>query len=80
MLKSTIEDNELPQHSPRNQLAADLLARLPQLHGNQNIFYEEPNKDRQRGMYNTLYKAAKRHELNVAIRFYDDGLRVWKLS
>ncbi len=81
MERSAIEHgNALPLRAPRNSLAGDLLARLPNLGADDNIFYPEPSKDRQRHMYNALYKAAKRHNLNIAVRFYEDGLRVWKVS
>ena len=81
MERSTIEqDNALPPKGPRNSLAADLLARLPELGANENIFYPEPDKDRQKRLYNSLYVISKRHNLNIAIRFYDDGLRVWKVA
>lgn len=81
MERSTIEhDNALPPRGPRNSLTADLLARLPQLGANDNIFYPEPDKDRQKRLYNALYVISKRHNLNIAIRFYDEGLRVWKVA
>ena len=72
--------NALPLRAPRQSLAADLLACLPDLGTDDNIFYPEANKDRQRRMYNALYKAAKRHNLNIAVRFYEDELRVWKVA
>ncbi len=81
MERSAIEHgNAMPLRAPRNSLAADLLARLPDLGADDNIFYPEPDKKRQRAMYNALYKAAKRHDLNISVRFYGDGLRVWKVS
>lgn len=70
--------NTLPPRGPRNSVAADLLARVPQLGDQDNIFYEEHDKLRQQRMYVTLYRLKKRHELPIEIRFYDDGLRVWK--
>ena len=81
MKRSTIEhDNALPPRGQRNSLAEDLLTRLPELGASDNIFYPEPDKDRQKRLYNALYMIYKRHNLNIAIRFYDDGIRVWKVS
>ena len=72
--------NTMPQRAPRRSLAADLLARLPSLGAEDNIFYPETDKVQQHRMYNALYKAAKRYNLNIAVRFYADGLRVWKVA
>ena len=81
MERSTIEhNNPLPPRKYPNSLTADLLARLPELGANDNIFYPEPHKDRQKRLYNALYVISKRHNLNIAIRFDDDGLRVWKVA
>jgi hypothetical protein len=72
--------NDLPPRGRRNSVAADLLARLPELGDQDNIFYEEHDKDRQRRLYNALYMVAKRHNMSITVRFYDDGLRVWKVE
>jgi len=81
MEASVIEHgNFLPPRPPRKLLAADLLARVPQLGNQDNIFYEEHDKLRQQRMYVTLYRLKKRHGLPIEIRFYDDGLRVWRVS
>lgn len=81
MERSIIEhDNALPPRGRRNALANDLLSRLPQLGANDNIFYPEPDKDRQKRLYNALYVLSRRHDLSISIRFYDDGLRVWKMA
>ena len=78
---SAIEhDNAIPPKHRGGTLGKDLLAQWPNLSPSDNIFYPETDKARQHKMYNSLFAVAKRNNLRITVRFFDDGLRVWKVQ
>jgi hypothetical protein len=72
--------NEPMQRGVRKPLFAYLLAHLPELSPDHNIFFEEHDKKEQRKLYYALENFANRRKLPIVIRSSDDGLRVWKVA
>lgn len=73
-----IEKN-VPLNPPgRGRNLSDLTKTLLAMESGDSIFLGETDKGTQKRMYNSVYKSAKRHDIKVAVRFYADGIRVWR--
>ena len=69
-----------PKGSKYKPLFDFILAHLEELGPDDTIFCEEHDKSEKRTMYFALKRFADRRSLPMIIKFYDDGLRVRKLS
>ncbi len=69
-----------PRGSKYRPLFDFILAHLEELGPDDSIFCEERDKSEQRPMYFALKRFAERNNLPMAIKFYEDGLRVWKVE
>ena len=83
MKEPVIDRGNTPVPKPRrtrNPLLALLLERLPDLSPGNRIFFEEHDKVKRTKLYYVFKNAADRRNLPIAIRFYKDGLWVWKVT
>lgn len=57
---------------------SDKALELIAMSSGDSFFIEEPSKGRQRKLYNTVYKMARRYDIYLQVRYYEDGIRIWK--
>ncbi len=84
MEQPIIEHGKAPRvshgKSTNKQVFDYVLAHLDELGPEDNIFFGETNKKKQQTLYMALKRFAKRNNLPMTIKFYSDGIRVWKTN
>jgi len=69
-------DVPVARTSPRD--TSESLNKLKEMTAGDSFFIDLTEKKEQRRKYNTIYRATKKVGIKVIVRFYPEGIRIWK--